>query len=110
MFVEQKLVKGAYVTHPSALHILKVVSLNDTNEAVLSNALLVPVPELTLVVVGTRLNVNTLHSSFVVVGFNNWVVNKANDALLIEQENAYHRIYNVCPFKHKCYPIDLNAA
>ncbi len=104
MLTEQSLKVGAYVMHHSAEHVLKVLSLNKTDEAVLSNGHLFPVSELQLVKVGDRFNVSQLESTFKVVGFDNWYTNKKEDALYLEQENKYSRLYRMNPVQSKCYP------
>jgi len=104
MITEQKIGIGAYVMHHSAQHVLKILSLNKSNEAVLSNGHLFPVSELELVEVGSRFNVGTLKSTFKVIGFDNWYTNKKEDALFLEQENEFRRVYRMNPFQSKCYP------
>lgn len=104
MLSEQTIKVGAYVMHQSAEYVLKIISLNNTNEAVLSNGHLFPVSELELVKVGTRFKVKTLSSTFKVIGFDNWYTNQKEDALILEQENEFSRVYRANPVKSKCYP------
>lgn len=109
MITEQKIVVGAYVMHHTAQYIQKILSLNKSNEAVLSNGHLSPVSELELIEVSSRFNVGTLKSTFKVIGFDNWYTNKKEDVLFLEQENEFRRVYRMNPVRSKCYPCQKDV-
>lgn len=110
MITKKQMVVGAYIMHHTAPHIQKIISLNKSNEAVLTNGMLVPVSELKLVEVGMKIRVGDLQSTFTVIGFDNWVTAKKEDVLFVEQNNQYRRVYRICNFKTKCYPLDQKEA